>query len=383
MVSLVLLGPSPTALADSRNESGKDANAAEPSGLPPLHTIPEAHSLPIGRAASLPIGIAGQNDKQGTLHNHADGGFTLVYESGIGDSIDHSRLFSIVSADGLRATAPEELELLDRPLVTSAAFVRARGIDWLHFTTGEALSESPELWRSVFDGERFSTPESLPTVPELERMTGWPQWVAHDDRIALSFRNRRGRPFWALYAPDAPINPMQIEDVGASYVRVVPMTGGGWLLSYQLRPTGTNTLTYVRISADGQSWSPAESITLPDWPEVHDAFALPRRDRGVDLYYVYPSPKQQARSPFVLYRRAVLGPGHFGPEQRLTAPEDFGPYSPSAHRLANGSVLLTFSNILATGSGAVTEAQLNLVRLPGDAPLVSDGGEGTTPPIVE
>lgn len=362
--------------------SGVHADNPDATPIMPLASldmIPEAVQLPVTHEGTLAIGIEGRNDKQGTLHVRADGGFRFVYTSGIGTDIDDLRLFSIHSPDGTHVQRPEPLSLLESKVVTSPSFVRSGDKDWLYFTSGNTTEDTPQVWRAAFDGHRFGEPESLPMIPELKRMTGWPHWITHDNEIIVSFRNQRSRPYWGVQTSSLSVEPQLIEDIGAAYVRVVPMTGGGLLFSYQARVEAGNTLTFIRFSEDGRSWSPSEPVTVPEppsWPEVHDAYALPRRDGGVDLYYSYPSPKRRVRGGFDLYRRALLGPGSKGPEQRITEPEDFDPYSASAHRLADGSVLVTFSKILTTSSRGVEKAQLHLVRLLDDAPLAVDPQSG-------
>ncbi len=344
----------------------------------PAHSaeLSQASHLPITLSTSVAVGIAGRNDKQSTLLEHADGSFDLIYRSGKGTDIEDLQLYRIKSPDGVSLDAPHRLRLLDRPIVTSADFVTVDERTWMYFVSGETLRGPPEIWRAPVSAEGFGNPESLPAIADLSRMTGWPQWVEYKEGVSLSFRNRRSRPYWGLSATGTAWQPRQLEDVSAAYVRVVPMPGGGWLLTHQHPTAKGNILTYAQFSQDGESWSAPEAVSLPQarhWPDVHDAFALPRSDHGIDLYYVYPGPKKHTRGGFNLYRRALLGPGNVGPEQALTEPEDFDPYSVSAHRLRNGGVLLTFSNILDSDNRGVSEAQLHIAKLAGDAPIAPMG----------
>lgn len=338
--------------------------------------VPVVDQLPASASQSLALGVPGRNDRQGTLYQGEDGGFTLVYESGIGAELESSELHVVTSPDGTRVCGPTPITRLPGANVHVPAFVELAGETWLYFASGTSRADPPLLWRVSFDGRDFSTPQRVADIPGLARVLGWPRWTTHEGRLVVSFRDRRSRPHWAVHDPDQPAQPVQIGDLGAAYVRVVPMTGGGWLLSYQRPAPEREFLTYVRISEDGEAWSEPEPVTRPVAPNhvnVHDAFALPRTDRGVDLYYIYPSPREGTPpAGFDLYRRAVLGPGEFGPEQRLTDPADFRVYVPSAHRLRDGRVLLTFSNII-TKLGCVGEARLHLAMLPGDAPLTEDG----------
>src|SRR5690606_12840897 len=148
----------------------------------------------------------------------------------------------------------------------------------------------------------------------------------------------------------------------------------GCFFSYQRPPEGGYMATYVSVSKDCAKWSPPVPIAWPDapnLPDVHDAYALPRQDAGVDLYYVYPSFKGDDagfRVGFDLYRRAIGVDGTFGPEQLLTERKEFFPFAPSAHRLADGSVLVTFSDIEATGPEGVSSAVISAFVLGSDAP---------------
>jgi hypothetical protein len=155
------------------------------------------------------------------------------------------------------------------------------------------------------------------------------------------------------------------------------MPGGAWLASHQRPEEDGHMATWLQFSEDGNAWSEPEPLFWPDpprRPEVHDAFALPRADHGVDVYYIHAANRGTAVAPrgaFDLYRRAIFGPGRFGPVQQLTAPDGIEPLAPTAHRLASGAVLVGFADILArkTGeTGYVVESQLVLFRLPGDAP---------------
>jgi len=333
--------------------------------------IPEASELPLSRGQTLAIGLDGRNDKQGTLAPVGNSGFELVYQSGKGVDLRDLQLYSIRSEDGRNVGAPRRLELVDHALAASPAFVATSEGVFLYFSSSPSFERGARFWRAAFDGKTFDTPTPLPPIAGLERIAGWPQWVASNEGVSLSFRDRRNRPRWGLSGDARNWTANRVEDVTAAYVRVVRMTGGGWFLSYQRKPAGINTVTYARFSVDGVAWSAPEPVTVPSRPaldEVHDAYALPRNDRGVDLYYSYPAPKNRVPMAFQLYRRALFGPGDFGPEELVTEAESFDPYSSSAHRLQDGKVLLTFSDIERDSNRGVVQARLHLVELASDAP---------------
>jgi len=330
--------------------------------------LPEVHGLPVTTATAVPIGLPGRNDKQGTLLAGPGDGFMLVFNSGLGANIDDLQLYAVVSTDGYHIGPTEKLELIDAPFVAQPSFMTLADKHWLYFATAESLRKRPQIWRAELSNGRFSAAELQPHVPNLVRMTGWPRWSATDNgKIVVSFRDGKSRPAWSVHEPDETPRTRVIENVGAAYVRVVPMTGGGWLLSYQHQPNRQSMLTYIQVSDRGKRWSPAVPISVPSWPHVHDAFALPRRTSGVDVYYSYPSLLPDKKACFGLYRRAVLGPRRFGPEEQVTVPGDVCAYSASAHRLQDGKVLITFSNIIASGPNGVVEAQNYIARLNDDA----------------
>lgn len=128
-------------------------------------------------------------------------------------------------------------------------------------------------------------------------------------------------------------------------------------------------------------YGPLPRQAPPGKPVVHDAYALTTLDEGVDIYYVYPSrkgPGAKVQVGFDLYRRAVMLDGSLGAEERLTERDDFNPFAPTAHRLPDGTILVTFSDILASGESGVSSALLAF-KLARDAPAPdrshgSDGG---------
>lgn len=54
-------------------------------------------------------------------------------------------------------------------------------------------------------------------------------------------------------------------------------------------------------------------------------------------------------------------------EERLTARDEFNPFAPSAHRLPNGTILVTFSDIHESGEHGVSSSRMTLFKLERDA----------------
>ncbi|GEM_PF-1299451 len=340
--------------------------------------IPLAASLPLHTGDALVLGEPDRVDRQATLAPRDGGAYLLAYASDADGSMDRSEL-RLVEVDAGHCAGPARPW---RPVPGASLDAPAVVGGWIHFTSVTRTGEQArlQLWRAPLRPGLPGQAERRPDIPGLRTAHGWPRWVdAGDGTTVVSYRADGNAPHWtALDDAGHPLRIRRIDPASRSaYVRVVRMTGGGWLLSYQHPPDGGYMATWFRISRDGEQWSAARQITeSPERrgrPDVHDGYALPRRDAGVDLYYVYPSLKGgTAQAPIVdfdLYRRAVLADGTLGPEQALSHPADFNPYAPSAHRLADGRVLLTFADIAARGADGVSSARLVATRLDGDAPL--------------
>jgi len=262
------------------------------------------------------------------------------------------------------------------------AMVIANGRQWLYFASGGEYGL--KLWRvPVSDDGSFAAPQALPPIAQLDRLAQGPRWVSFADSLGATFRGPGSIPMWARSADGVHWGTsVSLADVAVAYPRVVPMGPSGCFFSYQRPPEGGYMATYTSVSKDCAQWSSTVPIAwpaAPNRPDVHDAYALPRVDGGVDLYYVYPSLKGDGARfavGFDLYRRAVGPDGTFGVEQLLTTPKDFFPFTPAAHRLANGNVLVTFADIQVVGETAVSTATISAFVLPSDAPppRKRDGG---------
>ena len=284
---------------------------------------------------------------------------------------------TLASGHGDTVSSPNPLTF-DNPVEDAPAFMDAADGAWLYFASSDEDLNSIKLWRArVVDGS-FDRPQRLADIDGLDRLVQWPRWVGAGDDVLVTFRGPEVIPTWLrLDKGVTPGAPVLMGSRKAAYPRVVPMQGGGCFFSYQRPPEDGYMATWYQVSRDCQSWSSPTELSHPkppNKPDIHDAYALPRSDGGVDVYYVYPSFKGEGvRFPvgFDLYRRSVTMDGSAGPEQLLTDRSGFNPFAPSAHRLADGAVLVTFADIQENGKEGegVTRANLTLFRLPGDAPL--------------
>ncbi len=351
--------------------SSARADSAETTG----RLQPAIRDLPAGRADVLSFAEGSGVDRQPTLTTLPDGGFVLVHSRYERGDMDSSSLRMVTSTDGNAISGADELafggEVEDAP-----SFVTTPGSTWLYFASGDADLGNATLWRSRLAGDgSFSPPERLADVPGLRRLTQWPRWVDTGPDLFLTFRGERSRPYWLrLVDGQAQGAPLPLAPFGVAYPRVVPMADNGCFFSYQRPPDGGYMATYFSVSPDCSRWSPPAALSWPappGKPDVHDAYALARLDGGVDVYYVYPSrkgPGARFQVGFDLYRRAVMPDGSLGVEERLTARDEFNPFAPSAHRFPDGTILVTFSDILANGDNGVSSARLALFKLAHDAP---------------
>ena len=338
---------------------------------------PPVEALPVGKAGVLSFFEEGGGvDRQATLAHLPGGGFVLVYSRYEQGDMDSSRLWMVASDDGNAFSGPRPLTFGDE-VEDAPSVITTQGGTWLYFASGGNDLANIRLWRSrMTAGAAFSPPERLADVPGLTRLVQWPRWVDVGEGMFLTFRGERSRPHWLrLKEGSEQDEPSPLLSFAAAYPRVVPMSGHGCFFSYQRPPDDGYMATYFSVSPDCSSWSAPVPLSWPDppgKPDVHDAYALERLDGGVDVYYVYPSrkgPEARFEVGFDLYRRAVMPDGSIGVEERLTARDELNPFAPSAHRLADGAILVTFSDIHETGNHGVSSAGLALFKLTRDAPV--------------
>jgi len=353
-------------------DSGQAGTPAQQA--PEARALPRPGGLPVGErdvwASSMNIGV----DRQAAVASLASGGFVLFYSRYQHGDIDSSQLWQAWSLDGRSVSAPTRLsfggEVEDGPAVVSS-----NGKGWLYFASSNASLAPIYLWRARIDGTRLASPQRLSDAAGLHRLGQLPRWVGAGQDVMLTFRGDEAGPQWQRWpGGDKAGVSIWLGSGRVAYPRVVPMGKGGCFFSYQRPPKGGYMATHYKVSRDCLTWSEPVELSpakAPNKPDVHDAYALPRQNGGVDVYYVYPSFKgKEARFPvgFDLYRRSVANDGSLGPEQLLTDRIHFNPFAPSAHRLSDGSVLVSFSDIQENGEKGVARAQLTLFRLDRDAP---------------
>lgn len=358
--------------------------------------LPEpARTIPVRESEVRAFPTGDFVDQQTTEFNYPNGDFILVYGRLKGGYLRNSSLWFVVSEKDktISKTKPLPIENdaeFHNMAVASPSFVTGPHGTWLYFETSGRNEEGVKLWKSRLSGTTFSEPVELSPVPGLTDLAALPSWANAGSYTYLTFRNKRGLPFWVrLRDGVAQGAPQRLEPFGVGFARVIPMGGGGCFFSYQIPWQAGGMATYYRTSRDCSHWSPPallshQPIRFHGKPVaqvvVHDAYALARLRHGVDVYYSAVNYKGEhalrSKFGFVLYRRSVEPNGTLGPEQLLTAKPIFYPFYASAHRLANGSVLVTFSDIHSTGndiylkgSRLVTSSDLTVFALKSDAPV--------------
>ncbi len=351
--------------------SGIDTHARQRDAERPL---PGVTWLPVGADDVVTFTDGMGVDRQSTVLPSNSGGFLLVYSRFEQGDMDTSRLMIVTSKRGNTVSPPSPMAFGNR-VEDAPAFITIADGTWLYFASSDQDLSNIKLWRaSIMDGT-FGSSQRLADIEGLRKLNQWPRWVSAGDEVLVTFRGRGSAPTWLRLSKGVtPGESVALIPEGVAYPRVVPMQRKGCFFSYQRPPEGGYMATWYRVSRDCLSWSSSIELSRPkppNKPDVHDAYALPRRDGGVDVYYVYPSYKGKgARFPvgFDLYRRSVMADGTAGPEQLLTERARFNPFAPAAHRLTDGTILVTFSDIQENGENGVKRANLTLFKLRTDAP---------------
>ncbi|MEQ9495926.1 MAG: hypothetical protein RIT81_03685 [Deltaproteobacteria bacterium] len=222
-----------------------------------------------------------------------------------------------------------------------------------------------ELVRVPFDGERAGSAEPIEGLEGLGPLS-WPRvHQLPQGGFVAAYRDAASRPRIA-YSDDGQrfvTLPGTVEPQGAAMVELGVFENGTLAMTYQRTLPDGSYVSYVRTSQDARTWSARRPITGAS-NNVHDTSLVRREDGGLDLYYVYTTP----REGFALYRRALGEDEQLGPEQRVTRP---GPdiNKPVATRAPDGSLWVTFAEVTSRDpAGWVNGQQLRTVELDGDAP---------------
>ena len=207
---------------------------------------------------------------------------------------------------------------------------------YLYFMHGDR-ERVLHLARASFDGSGFGAPVDLTLDDSSSGFDAWPIAVPwKNGTIALAY-NHFGLAQGELASGDGlAFGTPQTLGTGVQG-RVATFADGGIVFTEQ---TGVAPqMVHVRVSRDGTTWTSPAAVTTR--ANVHDATPFRRASGGVDLYYI--SSDVTDHDGFSIFRRSVDETGALGPEQRLSDASAGSLTQPHPHRLADGSIVVTFA----------------------------------------
>ncbi len=207
---------------------------------------------------------------------------------------------------------------------------------YLYFMHGSGPRDL-HLARAAFDSSGFGAPTDLTLDDPSRGFDAWPIAVPwKNGTIALAY-DHYGLAQGELASGDGvAFGTPQTVGTGVQG-RVATFADGAVAFTEQ---TGVEPqMGHVRVSRDGTTWTPPAAVTTR--ANVHDATPFRRASGGVDLYYIssdVPDP-----DGFSIFRRSVDEAGALGPEQRLSDASAGSLTQPRPHRLADGTIVVTFA----------------------------------------
>jgi hypothetical protein len=304
-------------LACTEPRNGTDTeDSASVESLPPTE-------LPLTEVRVISDGP--ELDYQSTALELDDGSWLAVFER-FSTTAFEGGLWSALSTDHRTFSGPEPLVLVDEPLVTGPVALGS----WLYFMAGDAAQGRARLFRTPPDA---AVVEPLDMEDDFAGMFAWPHPAAlPGGRVALAYDH---------YQVDARIALGDGLTFGEPFVlgpgvltRVAAAADGSLVATFQ-RGSGGRMTAFFRRSTDGVAWS-EEAVVFDGSTNVHDAVPFRRLDGGVDIYYIAPG-----LQGFTV-RRRQLG-DTLGPEEQVTGDSLAPATEPHPIRLADGSILLTFT----------------------------------------
>lgn len=322
--------------------------------------LPDAGTLPLGKADALRIGDERAIDLMSTWAIAADGSVTAVFDRE-DVAVTESALWKIRSRDGRRFTKAQRMDVSKTAIAATPSFVGDR----LYFVSAAGLRTTPTLGVVESDGQVTT----MARIVGVDSMLSWPRFAKlADGSVAVAFRDGKSVPQFARSADGAKFGEsVAISAQPGAMPAVAEMSDGTLAFSYQEQNETEAMISYFVLSHDGgATWS--ERIRVSDSANVHDTSFVARADgAGLDVYYIHP---EDGRG-FSLFRRSVGSIGGLGPEERVTSAELGEPSKPSAARRADGRLMVGWSEIVERSKAdySPTVQQLVIAQLASDAPL--------------
>jgi hypothetical protein len=293
-------------------------------------------ALPISETTSVAVSTGEPMDYDSAFFvDPASGDWVVVFDRFTSPTVLQAELCVARSTDHASFASATVLPGTDVVQGGPSAAVLADGT-YLYFMHGPGAGVL-HLARAAFDGAGFGPPVDLALDDAGGGFDAWPVAVPwKNGTVALSY-NHYGLAQGELASGDGvAFDAPQTLGLGVQG-RVATFADGALAFTEQ---TGvTPQMVYVRVSRDGTTWTSPAAVTTRG--NVHDAMPFRRASGGVDLYYISSDVPDQLG--FSIFRRSVDESGALGPEQRLSDASAGRLTQPHPHRLADGTIVITFA----------------------------------------
>lgn len=310
------------------------------------------------------IGLEGRLDLTSTAFWGSAGETDIVFES-FDAAFSQSALFRVVVSESGVFSTPEPLPLASATFVSTPSAVRLGATSFLYFTVASQLGGGLEIRRCRYAAGACDALENVGPIPGTYGLQSFPRFSAHPSgRVLVAFHDPNGRPSFARSEDGLAFStPVPLDAAPRALAHTAAFADGTIAFAHQ---TGAvPQLTRVLLSSDlGATWTPPILVTEASM-NVHDNDMLLRLDGDLDVAYIYPAES----FGFSVFRRALGSDGSLGPEERLSFAAAGDATKPSASRLPDCRVLLTYAEITARDvNGNPTAQRLGAQILSGDAP---------------
>ncbi len=338
-------GGSATSSAGNAGDGGAPVEAgsadASDGDLLPLaipegsFTAPPIAPIPFGAVERVPVSVGKELDYDATLFEvPATGRWVVVFDRILSDTSFVAELRATWLGDdgAFRPSVP--LAFTSEPLLSGPHALVHDDEARLYFMHGDAATKKVRIASSRFSGRGFGPPADLTLQDPFTGFLAWPCAVESGKDVLLAYDHYQATNHVARGDGSTFGAPVQVG-VGVQG-RVASFASGALAYTYQ-NGEMTNMVAYVRVSKDGTTWTTAVPLTTK--ANVHDVSPFRRADGGVDLYYI----SSDGAPGFRVYRRSIAEDATLGAEEQVSADAAGSLTQPHPHRLADGSIALTFA----------------------------------------